>query len=125
MTQTHRSFPHERLDAFHAALELVEGVEKLATSIPSGHAHIRDQLRRSAAATLGNIVEGANRMSPRDKASRYVVAHGEVGECAGWLTLASRTGLASTKSVDKLLGAADRVGAMTFGLARTWRSRAP
>jgi four helix bundle protein len=125
MTRTDRSFPHERLDVFYAALDLVEGVEKLADEIPSGHAHIRDQLRRSASAALGNIVEGANRMSPRDKASRFVVAHGEVGECAGWLTLADRTGLASAKRIDELLTTADRIGAMTYGLARAWRSRAP
>jgi hypothetical protein len=94
MTQSKRSFPHERLDVFHAALDLVEGVETLARRIPSGHAHLRDQLRRSAGAALGNVVEG--------------------GECAGWLAAAAR-----------FLDTADRIGAMTYGLARTWRSRAP
>ncbi|MHC4959786.1 MAG: four helix bundle protein, partial [Planctomycetota bacterium] len=73
----------------------------------------------------GNIVEGANRMSPRDKSSRFQVAHGETGECAGWLALAARTKLASTEAVDELLRTADRIGAMTHGLARLWRSRAP
>ncbi|MHC4958335.1 MAG: four helix bundle protein [Planctomycetota bacterium] len=126
MTLTNRThFAHERLDAFHAALELVEGVEKLAARIPTGHAHLKDQLRRSAAAALGNIVEGANRHHPRDKATRFTVAHGEAGECAGWLALVARTKLASSGQIDELLGIADRIGAMTHGLARTSRSRAP
>ncbi|MHC4957066.1 MAG: four helix bundle protein [Planctomycetota bacterium] len=118
-------FSHERLDAFHAALDLVEGVERIAAGFPEGYSHLKDQLRRSAAAALGNIVEGANRMSPRDKSSRFQVAHGETGECAGWLALAARTKLASTEAVDDLLGIADRIGAMTHGLARLWGSRAP
>ncbi|MHC4958112.1 MAG: four helix bundle protein [Planctomycetota bacterium] len=84
LSQTH--FSHERLDAFHAALDLVEGVERIAAGFPEGYSHLKDQLRRSAAAALGNIVEGANRMSPRDKSSRFQVAHGETGECAGWLS---------------------------------------
>ncbi|MHC4959881.1 MAG: four helix bundle protein [Planctomycetota bacterium] len=118
-------FSHDRLDAFHAALELVEGVEELAAGMPTGHSNLKDQLRRSAAAALGNIVEGANRMSPRDKSSRFQVAHGEAGECAGWLALAERIKLATPEQVDELLRTADRIGAMTHGLARLWRSRAP
>jgi four helix bundle protein len=124
MTRTNRTnFAHERLDAFHAALELVEGVEKLAARIPSGHAHLKDQLRRSASAALGNIVEGANRMTPRDKSARFRVAHGEAGECAGWLALVARTGLVPAGLVDDLLRTVDRIGTMTHGLARRSRAR--
>ena len=57
---TASGFAHQRLDAYHVALELFAGVEDLASRFPRGHRDLRDQLRRAAAATVRHIAEGAN-----------------------------------------------------------------
>lgn len=115
LSQTGRSsgFAHHRLDAYHVALELFAGVEELAASFPRGHADLKDQLRRAAAATVRHIAEGANRMYPRDKAARFLLARAECGECEAALEMAAVVGLASSGELRRL---ADRVAAICTGL---------
>ena len=67
-------FAHQRLDAYHVALRLFAGVEKITARFRRGHSELRDQLRRAAGATVRNIAEGANRAHPADKATRFLVA---------------------------------------------------
>jgi len=121
MTQSR--FAHQRLDAYRVALRLFAGVEDLAAKFPRGHADLRDQLRRAAGATVRNIAEGANRAHPADKATRFVVAKGEVGECDACLEMTSVLGLGSRAIVDELRRDADRVAAMLTGLGRRERRR--
>lgn len=116
MTTNTTGFAHQRLDAFHAAMELTIGVERLAGALPRGHADLKDQVRRAAAATMRNIAEGANRWAPRDKASRFVIARGECGECDAALEMVRRLRLAPDEEVGALRHLADRIGAMLTGL---------
>ena len=116
MTTTTNGFAHQRLDAFHAAMELTLGVEHLATTLPHGHADLKDQVRRAASATMRNITEGANRWSPRDKAARFTIARGECGECDAALEMLQHLRLASRADVLALRHLASRVGAMLTGL---------
>ena len=111
-------FAHQRLDAYRVAFELFRGVEEIVRGFPSGHADHRDQLRRAAAATVRNLAEGANRIRPRDKASRFAVARGEVGETDSALAMAAALGLAPQARVEELRGLADRVATMLWGLVR-------
>jgi len=124
MNATSERFAHRRLDAYHVALELFEGVEQLAASFPSGYADLKDQLRRSAAATVRHIAEGANRVLPRDKAARFSIARGEVGECDAALDMARIARLASRDRLGPLQARADRVAAMLHGLIRRENARA-
>ena len=117
-------FAHQRLDVYHVALRLFAGVEKLAAGFPRGHAELRDQTRRAAAATVRNIAEGANRMHGADKASRFLVARGEVGECDACLDMIAILELAPSERIETLRIDADRVAAMLTGLARRARRRA-
>ena len=118
MSTTTTGFAHQRLDAFHAAMELTVEVERIAAALPRGHADVKDQVRRAAAATMRNISEGANRWTPRDKAARFVVARGECGECDAALEMIQRLRLASGREVEALRPIADRVGAMLTGLIK-------
>ena len=118
---THTRFAHHRLDAYHVALELFEGVETLAETLPRGYADLKDQLRRAAAATVRHIAEGANRMGPKDKAARFLLARAECGECASALDMAEVAKLASPHRLQVL---ADRVAAMCPGLIRREANRA-
>ena len=116
-------FAHQRLDAYHVALQLFQEVESLATRVPRGHADLKDQIRRAAAATVRHIAEGANRVQPRDKAARFMLARAECGECEAALEMARICRLASEEPIMRLRRLADRVGAMTWGLMRRERER--
>ena len=115
MSQVTR-FAHERLDAYHVALEMVAGVETLVADFPRGHSELKDQLRRSASSVVRNIAEGANRWPARDKASRFVSAHGECGECHASLAIALAIGVITKSQFRPLVTLADRVAAMPSGL---------
>ena len=116
-------FTHQRLDAYRIAFELFRGVEDLAGQFPRGHADLRDQLRRAAAATVRNLAEGANRTSPRDKAARFAVALGEVGETDCALEMVEALRLGTPRRVVHLRELASRVAAMLVGLIRRQRAR--
>ena len=117
-------FAHGRLDVYHISLELYRGVESLAAGLPRGYADLKDQVRRAASATVRHIAEGANRIHPKDKAARFMVARGEVGEVDAILQMAEISGLDSPERVVRLRKLADRVGAMLFGLIRREHARA-
>ena len=127
MSSSHPSarFGHQRLDAYHVAMHLFAGVEQLTSELPRGYADLRDQLRRAAAATVRHIAEGANRAHPADKASRFLIAKGEVGECEACLEMVAVLGLGSAGTLADLRTQADRVAAMLTGLVRRERGRAP
>ena len=119
MTDTnHTRFPHQRLDAYRVAMELFRGVETLTANWPHGHADLKDQMRRSAAATVRNLVEGASRVHVRDKCARFAIAGGECAECAATIEMAEALGLASRMEAKRLTSLAGRVGAMVVGLMR-------
>jgi four helix bundle protein len=117
-------FPHQRLDAYHVAMQLRDGVEKLARDLPRGQADLKDQVRRAASATVRNLAEGANRVSPRDKIARFNIARGECGECDAALEMAERDGLGETGQIRKLRTLTARVGAMLYGLVNRQLARA-
>jgi four helix bundle protein len=116
-------FTHNRLDACRVAIDLFRGVEENAAQFPNGYADLKDQLRRAAAATVRNLAEGANRIRPRDKAARFAVALGEVGETDAALEMAAVLALASERRIGKLRVLAGRVAAMLHGLFRCQERR--
>ena len=95
-------FVHQRLDAYRVALELFRGVDGLARRLRRGNADLKDQLKRASAATVRHIAEGANRMQPRDKAARFVLARAECGECDASLEMAAVIGAACPDEVQRL-----------------------
>jgi four helix bundle protein len=115
-------FVHQRLDAYRVSLELFRAVERLADGFPRGHADLKDQVRRAAAATVRHIAEGANRIQPRDKAARFMLAR---AECDATLDMARIVGLVSDESLLRLQSLTGRVSAMLLGLIRRERSRKP
>ena len=123
-SHTASAFAHQRLDVYHVALDLFAGVEDLASRFPRGHRDLRDQLRRAAAATVRHIAEGANRAHPADKAARFLVAKGEIGECDACLQMATILNLGCLEVLASLRLSADRIAAMLTGLVRRERRRA-
>jgi four helix bundle protein len=126
MSQTNSipGFAHQRLDAYRVAVELFLEVEQVTARFPRGHSDLKDQMRRSAAATVRHIAEGANRYEPRDCSNRFLLARAECGECESTLEMAALVGVIGAPRAERMRGLADRVAAMTWRLAVRERNRA-
>ena len=123
-TDRNSRFAHRRLNVYRDSLELFRGVEEVAAGFPAGYADLKDQVRRAASAVVRHVAEGANRVHARDKAARFMVARGEVGECDAALEMVGIVGLAPPARLDGLRQLADRIAAMLWGLVRREQSRA-
>jgi len=110
--------PHDRLEVYHAALELARVAVPIASAIPSGYADLPSQITRSALAVVRHIAEGAGRREPADKRNRFVVARAECGECASAVETAAVLSLASAPDADAVKKLAGRIAAMLTGLIR-------
>ena len=117
-------FPHERLDAYHVAMDLASGVQQALASFPRGVAKDKDQLRRSSTAIVRNLCEGASRRTPGDKAQYFGIALAEAAETQASLEMAGRFGYVAAPVAERLQGLNRRVGAMLAGLVRRQRALA-
>ncbi len=86
-------FPHQRLNAWRVALELVTQVKTLCERIPRGYRNVADHMLRAAVNTALLLAEGANRLTAGQKRQRFGEARGEVGEVAGGAQVAAALGL--------------------------------
>ena len=71
--------PHEKLDAFRVAIELVELVAALPTT--RGASDVRDQLRRAATSAALNCAEACGKHG-QDRARFFEIARGSALESA-------------------------------------------
>ena len=116
-------FPHERLDAFHVAVELAEVSQRVADRIPRGYRRLADQLQRSGTAPALLIAEGANRRAVGDKRQRFSEANGEAGEAAATVAVGQRLGVVSEQDGAQVRRLAARVAAMMTRLVRRFSAR--
>lgn len=79
-----RPLPHERLDVFEVAIELVELVASIRA--PRGSAPALEQLKRSSASVALNIGEACGKaQGSRDRARYFDIARGSALESAAAL----------------------------------------
>ena len=109
-----RELLHQRLIAWHVALELIDAV-RAANIVDAG---LRDQAMRAAKSAALNTAEAAGRCSPKDKARVFMIARGEASEAAAAVEIAVRSGDARADALPRTLAAADRLVALLTGLAR-------
>jgi len=106
------SFPHERLDAYRVALEMVALANKVAEQIPRGYRNIADHLLRAAQNTVLLLAEGANRRGPALKRQRFVESRRECGEVAAAADVLATSNVGTPSDVKDLKHRASRVSAM-------------
>ena len=111
-------FAHHRLDAFHAALDLVRDAQRLARHIPRGHRSLADQLSRAANAVPLLVAEGAHRVSAGHKRQRFAEARGECGEVAAAVEVLEVLALMPAEHTRPVIESAGRLTAMLTGLIR-------
>ena len=75
-------FDHERLDVYQASLKFFAIAIKLISTLPPGHSHLSDQLKRAFVSITLNIAEGAGVFSRAEKARFYRMSRRSATECA-------------------------------------------
>jgi len=105
-------FPHERLDAYRVALELLALANRLAKNIPRGHRSVADHMLRAASNTSLLLAEGANRRGAGEKRQRFVESRGECAEVAAAADILIVLEIGSENDAARLKGLASRVSAM-------------
>lgn len=76
---------HEKLDAYHIAIEFVILSDAIIEHLPRGRGYLSDQLQRAALSIPLNIAEGAGEYAIDEKARFYRMAKRSATECAGIL----------------------------------------
>lgn len=105
-------FDHNRLDVYQRAVELLDLVDQILDRMPSGRAHLKDQLDRAATSVVLNIAEGAGEFSPRDKRRFYRMARRSATESAAVLEVIARRHHAPGTLVDDALKLLQRIVSM-------------
>ncbi len=114
--------PYERFTVWQKAHELVLRAHSMSSGLVKGsHAHLADQLRRSATSIALNIVEGSARGTSAQFAHFLDLALGSARETAYLVRLLADMGLLEPAPRAKLEARCDEVCRMLVGLQQTLR----
>ena len=115
MTPTQNHYlPHQRLAAYHVAVELLTCVHGAYLR----DARLRDQARRAAQGACLNIGEAAGRTGRADRARVFAIARGEASEVAVAAEIALVCGSIDAASAARIGELASRLFALLGGLIR-------
>lgn len=81
---------HEKLDAYHIAVEFVVLSDAVIENLPRGKGYLSDQLQRAALSIPLNIAEGAGEYAVDEKVRFYRMAKRSATECASILDVCLR-----------------------------------
>jgi four helix bundle protein len=112
-------FPHERLDAYRVAREVVTFVARHRARLRGLPAEAGLQPERAAVRALLNLAEAAGRQGVRDRARVFAIARGETCEAAAALEVAVLFGAVSAAEAAAARALLVRLGQMLTRLART------
>ena len=113
------AFDHHKLEVYGRSLTLLDLCDQVASELPRGRAHLRDQMDRAASSIVANIAEGAGEFSRKEKARFYRMARRSAIEMAAWLEIAARRGEAPEPAVAQALQQAHDVVCMLVKLIRS------
>ena len=108
--------PHERLETWKIAMELVEEVYRVTAVFPAHEQYgLVSQMRRAAVSIPSNVAEGAGQEGSREFARFLSIARGSLSELDTQHQIAIRLGYVKPgrEQVELLLG---RVGKLLSGL---------
>lgn len=89
------SKPHEQLEAWKFAMQLVKAVYELTADFPADERYgLSQQMRRAAVSIPSNIAEGAGRNSPKEFLNFIGISRGSLAELETQLQLAVMLGFA-------------------------------
>ena len=114
--------PHERLEVWKDAMNLVEPIYRISAVFPDSERFIlSSQVRRAAISVPSNIAEGAARKSTAEYLRFLSIARGSLSELDTQLQIAERLGyISGPHATAKLL---DKVFAKLNALIRSIQTR--
>lgn len=115
-------FDHEKLDAYHAAIDFFAIADAIVADLPKGRSKLADQLSRAALSIGANIAEGAGEFSSDAKANFYRIACRSATECAAILDACTRVRIADPALAEQARGILLRIVAMLIKLAKRHQS---
>jgi four helix bundle protein len=92
---------HERLDAYHIAVEFVVLSDAVIENLPRGRGYLSDQLQRAALSIPLNIAEGAGEYAIDEKVRFYRMAKRSATECASILDVCRKLQLLDEQNYAK------------------------
>lgn len=116
--------PHEKLDVWKKAVELVVQIYNSTESFPKDERYgLTSQIRRAAVSVPANIAEGAGRNSEKEFAYFLSNAQGSASELETELLIAHRLGYLSDAAYQELRPKLESVGRMIVGLSQHLKSK--
>ncbi|MDQ5845100.1 MAG: four helix bundle protein [Acidobacteriota bacterium] len=114
--------PHEKLDVWKRAVELVVRIYKATEVFPAHERYgLTSQIRRSAVSIPANIAEGAARQSSKEFAHFLSTAQGSASELETELLIAQRLDYLGASCYIEMRDELSAVGRMLVGLTRNVR----
>jgi four helix bundle protein len=116
--------PHEKLDVWKRAVELVISIYKATEDFPKEERFgLTSQIRRAAVSVPANIAEGAARESSKEFLYFLSISQGSSSELQTELVIAKRLGFLKTEQFDPIQEELDNIGRMLVGLSRHLKNR--
>ncbi|HKU39182.1 MAG TPA: four helix bundle protein [Polyangiales bacterium] len=112
-------FDHEKLDVYQRALEALDLCDAIIEQIPTGRAHLEDQLDRAATSVVLNVAEGAGEFSPGEKRRFYRIARRSATEAGAILHIVQRRRHADEQRTCEARELLARVVAMLVRMTKT------
>ncbi|MGB7651252.1 MAG: four helix bundle protein [Gallionella sp.] len=113
------SKPHEQLDAWKYAMQLVRMVYQLSADFPSEERYgLAQQMRRAAVSIPSNLAEGAGRNGANELIYFIGIARGSLAELDTQLQIAVMLGFLNQEH--PAFAISDRVGKLLTGLHKKW-----
>jgi four helix bundle protein len=114
---------YERLEAWHAAHELVLLTYRLTKTFPREELYgLTSQARRAAFSVAANIAEGSAKKGPREFRRYLDIAVGSLSELAYIFHLIKDLELIDSTKWSELDHAREKAGRLTWGLYRSVRT---
>lgn len=111
--------PHQKLEAWSKAIELVTDVYKNSEHFPKEERYgLTSQIRRAAVSIPANLAEGAGRRSQKEFAHFLSNSQGSASELETDLIIANKLGYLDEATFTKLIGQLERIGRLITGLVR-------
>ena len=111
--------PHQRLEAWIKAIELVVDVYKRTEQFPKEERYgLTSQMRRAAVSIPANIAEGAGRHTKKEFGYFLSNSQGSASELETELTIAFKLGYIDEATFSQLIAQLERIGRLITGLGR-------
>ena len=111
--------PHQKLEAWSKAIELVTDIYKSSEHFPKEERYgLTGQIRRAAVSIPANLAEGVGRRSQKEFAHFLSNSQGSASELETELIIANRLGYLDEATFMRLINHLERIGRLITGLVR-------